>query len=115
VATPVLVSSWKFPARAAILLGLLAVAALPGAVAAAQYLQGVSLLQALYGGVPVAAVLGLAAVFAARRARFARSRSLRQDGTWLVRWARGLAFLGAYAGLTGALALGVYGVLRWAQ
>jgi hypothetical protein len=105
----------RVAARAAVVLGLLSLASLPAAVAAAEYMQGVSLLRALYVGVPFTAVLGLAAVGAARRARFARSRSVRQDGVGLVRAARSVAFLGAYAGVTAALALGVYGVLRWAQ
>jgi hypothetical protein len=108
-------SGGKAAARGAVVLGMLALAALPAAVAVAQYSQGIGLLRALYVGVPVAAVLGLAAIAAARRARFTRARSVRQEGAWLVRFARALAFLGAYAGLTGALALGVYGVLRWAQ
>jgi len=103
------------PTRTALLLGLLALAAIPVAVVAAERLQGVSLLRALYVGAPVAVVLGFAAVAAARRARFARNRSVRQQDGGAVIFARVVAFLGAYVGVTAALALGVYGILRWAQ
>ena len=103
------------PARVALVLGALAVLSIPAAVAAAQFLSGVSLLRALYVGVPVAAVLGLLAVAASRRARLALSRSLRPERRKLVRTARLVAWAGLYVGVTGALMLGVYGVLRWAQ
>ena len=100
-------------ARAAVLLGALAVIAIPAAVAAAQLTKGLRLLENLYVAVPVACILGLAAVSAARRARFQAARSVRSGGR--LRAARFLAWAGLYAGVTGALALGVYGVLRWAQ
>ena len=103
------------PARVALLLGALAVLAIPAGVAAAQFLSGVSLLRGLYVSAPVALVLGLLAVLASRRARFALSRSLHPERRRLVRTARIVAWAGLYAGVTGALALGVYGVLRWAQ
>ena len=103
------------PARAALLLGALAVLAIPAAVAAAQFLSGVALLRALYVGVPVALALGVLAVAASRRARTVLSRSLHPERRRLVRSARVVAWAGLYAGVTGALALGVYGVLRWAQ
>jgi hypothetical protein len=32
-----------------------------------------------------------------------------------IGFARVVAWAGAYAGITGALALAVYGILRWAQ
>jgi ABC-type transport system involved in cytochrome c biogenesis permease subunit len=102
-------------ARVAILLGALAVLAIPAAVAAAQYLSGIPLLRALYVGVPIAFALGLIAVLTSRRARLALSRSLHPERRKLVRSARVVAWAGLYVGVTGALALGVYGVLRWAQ
>ena len=74
-------SSSSGTARAGAFTGLLAVLAIPAAVVAAQVLNGVVLLRALYA----------------------------------VRTARILAWAGLYAGVTGALALGVYGVLRLAQ
>jgi hypothetical protein len=103
------------PARAALVLGALAVLAIPAAIAAAQFTAGVSLLRALYGAVPVAFVLGLLAAAASRRARLALGRSLHPERRKLVRSARVVAWAGLYVGVTGALALGVYGVLRWAQ
>jgi hypothetical protein len=103
------------PARFALLLGALAVLAIPGGVVAAQFLSGVSLLRSLYASVPVAFALGVLAVLLSRRARFALTRSLHPERRRLVRAARVFAWAGLYAGVTGALALGVYGVLRWAQ
>jgi hypothetical protein len=102
-------------ARAAILLGLLALAAIPAAVAASQYTSGLRLLESLYVAVPAAVVLGLLALGASRHARHVLARSLHPERRRLVRAARVFAWLGAYAGVTGALALGVYGILRWAQ
>jgi len=52
-------------------------------------------------------------VWAARRARLNAARTLSAAGG--VGFARVVAWSGAYAGLTGALALAVYGILRWAQ
>jgi hypothetical protein len=103
------------PARVALLLGALAVLAIPAGVAAAQFLSGVSLLRSLYVSVPAAFLLGLLAVLSSRRARFALTRSLHPERRRLVRFARVVAWAGLYVGVTGALALGVYGVLRWAQ
>ena len=59
-------SSWSAPA--AVFFGVLAALAVPGAVAAAQELSGVTLLHALYVGAPVSVALGLLALLCARRA-----------------------------------------------
>lgn len=109
-------TSTRGAAGAAVLLGTLAVLAIPAGVAAAQYLKGVELVRAVYVAVPVAVALALGAVGASRRARFALARSVRPDrGARLVRLGRTLAWTGMYVGITGALALGVLGVLRLAQ
>jgi len=100
-------------ARAAVLLGALAVIAIPVGVLAAQVSAQLRLLETLYVVVGVAAVLGLLALYAARRARLNAARTLSAAGG--VRLARAVAWAGAYAGITGALALAVYGILRWAQ
>jgi drug/metabolite transporter superfamily protein YnfA len=100
-------------ARAAVLLGALAVLAIPAGVVAAQVTSQLRLLETLYVVVPAALVLGLAALFAARRARLNAARTLSAAGG--VGFARFVAWAGAYAGVTGALALAVYGILRWAQ
>ena len=107
--------SSRVAARAAVLLGAVAVAAIPAGVAAAQVSSSLRLLETLYVVVPTALVLGLLAVASARRARFAAARSVRPGAAGPVRAARILAWAGLYAGVTGALALGVYGILRWAQ
>ena len=107
-------SSSNGPARAAGFFGALAALANPAGVLAAQLLHGVALIRALYVSVPVAVVLALIAVLASRRARFARARSVYADTKGRGRPSRFLAWLGLYAAVTGALALGIYGALRWA-
>jgi hypothetical protein len=107
--------SSKTAARAALLLGVLGVIAVPAAVAVAQSLASVSLLESLYVSAPVSAVLGLLALLASRRARLAASRSLKPGDAGPVRLGRIAAWAGLYVGVTAALALGVYGVLVWAQ
>jgi ABC-type transport system involved in cytochrome c biogenesis permease subunit len=101
-------------ARTAIVLGALAFATIPATVAAAQTTR-LRLLESLYIAVPAAVVLAFLALLAARRSRLALSRSLYPERRRLVRTARIVAWAGTYAGVTGALALAVYGVLRWAQ
>jgi hypothetical protein len=98
--------------RAAGLFGALGVLAIPGGVAAAQWVKGVALIRALYVSVPVAVILALIAVTASRRARLARERSVNVEGLGRRRPSRFLAWAGFYAAVTGALALGVYGALR---
>ena len=106
--------SSRAAARTAVFLGAVALLAIPAGIVAAQYLNGIALLRALYVAVPAACVLAVVAVACARRARFHAARSLR-GGSGSVRAARFLAWAGLYAGITGALALAVYGALRWAQ
>src|SRR3954463_7856350 len=105
-------SSSSGMARGGALAGLLAALAIPAAVVAAQVLNGVVLLRALYVGVPTAVVLALISLLFARRARLAQARRIDGRGGGAVRTARILAWAGLYAGLTGALALAVYGILR---
>jgi hypothetical protein len=107
-------SSNKRAARVAVLLGALAVLAIPAAVLAPKVSRA-SLLHALYVGVPVAAGLGILAFLASRRARFLAARSIDPQAAGPVRTARLVAWAGLYAGITGGLALGVYAALVWAQ
>jgi hypothetical protein len=100
-------------ARAAVLFGALAVLAIPAGIVAAQLSGRLRLLETLYAVVAAAFVLGLVALFAARRARLNAARAISSQGR--IGFARVVAFAGAYVGVTGALALAVYGVLRWAQ
>jgi hypothetical protein len=102
-------------AGAAALLGALALITLPAAVAATRFSDRLELLRTLYVAVPVAVVLALAGLGAERRARYRRARRVSPGGTALPRAARLLVFLAVYVSITAALALGVYGLLRWAQ
>ena len=99
-------------ARVSVALGALAVAALPAAVAASRYVPSVKLLEGLYAAVPAALLLGLLAVWAARRGRRASVLSLGRRGAKAARWGRGLAYLGLYVGAAGAIALGSFALLR---
>ena len=108
-------SSSKRAGSAAVVFGALAVLAIPAAVLGARHLNGVTLLRALYVAVPAACLFGLIAVLVARRARLAAARSVRPDAAAPGRFVRWLAWAGLYVGITGALALAVYGALRWAQ
>jgi len=99
-------------ARLAILFGALAILAVPAGVAASRFLEGVRLLEGLVIAVPVAFVLSLVAVSAARRARFRLDRSVFRKGARTVRAARFLAWTGLYVAVTAALALAFYAVLR---
>jgi hypothetical protein len=99
----------------AALLGLLSIAAIPCGVAAAQYSSNISLLQGLYVSVPIGIVLGLLAVLAARGARLHVARSVFGGRRWPARLAQVLAWAGLWIGVTGGVALAVYGALRWAS
>ena len=99
-------------ARLAAALGVVAVLAIPAAVAAAAFTTRVRLLPAVYVAVPVAFVVGLGAVAAYRRARAELERSVRRVAERPVRVARFLALAGLYLAVTGALALGFYGLLH---
>ena len=99
----------------AAVLGLLAAAAIAAGAAAAQYREDVTLLESLYASVPVALVLGLLAVLTARRARLNRARSVFAGRGVLARSAQVLAWLGLWVGVSGGVALAVYGALRWAS
>jgi hypothetical protein len=99
-------------ALTALVLGLLAIAAIPAAAVVAASRKEIGLLQAELVAVPAALLLGLLAVSASRRARYRLDRSVRRAGVGLVRAARVAAWTGVYLGLTGALALAFYGLLR---
>jgi hypothetical protein len=93
------------------LLGLLSVATVPAAIAYTHYANR-ELLQAEYA-VPAGFVLGIAALWLARRARRRSERTLgRVGGVRAGRWGRFLGGLGVYLALTAALAVGVYELLN---
>ena len=98
-------------AAASLIVGLLAVAVLPAAIAVAEREERFELIEAGYA-VPAALLLGLAAVWLARRARMRVERTLgRVGGLRLARVGRILGVLGIMLGLSGAISLGVYLVL----
>jgi hypothetical protein len=100
-------------AQLSVVLGGLAVAAIPGVVAASRWVPSVPLLRGLYAGVPAALLCGLLARGAARRARRALELSLgRCGGGRAARTGRVLAFLGVYVGAMGVIALASYTFLR---
>ena len=105
----------KAAAFAAVVLGTLAVLAIPVGVVVARVSSGLVLLHTLYVVVPLAGVFGLLALAASRRARLQLARSLHPERRRLVRSGRILAWAGIYCAVTGGLALAVYGVLHWAQ
>jgi hypothetical protein len=99
-------------AAVAAFFGLVAVFAVPAAAALAAYTTRVTLLRGVYVAVPVACGAALIAVSAYRRSRARLERSVRRAGVRVVRLARYLAFAGLYVAVTGALALGFYGLLH---
>ena len=91
-----------------LVLGLLAVAALPAAVAVSDRTARYSLLEAGFA-VPATAVLALGAVLLGRRGRRRQRLALNPvRGVRAARAGRLLGWLGVYLAATGALALGVY-------
>jgi hypothetical protein len=98
-------------ATGALAAGLLAVAALPAAIALAQVSARVKLTQAA-AGAPVAALLGVAALVLARRARRRSERTLgRAGGDGAARAGRILGVLGLCLAASAAIAIGFYGLL----
>ncbi|HEY2326177.1 MAG TPA: hypothetical protein VGH52_01695 [Gaiellaceae bacterium] len=87
-------------------------AAIPAGILASRFVVGVNLLQSLYYSVPVTLVIALLALWGARRARAQAQRTVFLDRAGPLRAAQRLAWLGLYLGVTAALAVAVYWVLR---
>ena len=100
------------PALWSVLLGLLAVAAIPVAVAYADRSPRVELIWAGVA-VPVAALLGLAALGAARAGRRRAEPTLRRSGARTAVVGRLLGLVGLVFAGTGAISLVVYAILSW--
>jgi hypothetical protein len=101
------------PAVSSVLLGLLATAALPAAVV---YAERSVRLELIWAGVavPVAFLLGLAALAAARAGRRrAQMTLLRRSGSATARLGRLLGLLGVLLAGTGTIALAVYAILTY--
>jgi len=93
--------------------GLASVAALPVAVYLTRFSERYELLHSAFV-VPLAAILGLAAITFARRAR--RRNALRLDGGRGIGLARAgglLGIIGLCISLAALVALGVYGLLEY--
>src|SRR5215207_3950253 len=92
-----------------LVLGLLATAAIPAAVAYADRSPRVELIWAGVA-VPVAALLGLAALGAARAGRRRAELTLRRSGARTAVVGRLLALIGLLFSGTGAISLAVYAI-----
>ena len=93
------------------LVGLLAVAVLPAAIAATRWSQRYELLHAA-AAIPVAALLGVLAILLARRARSRLAPTLgHARGTRTARLGRLLGLLAFLLALTAAGSVGVYAML----
>jgi hypothetical protein len=98
-------------ARASVLVGLLAVAVLPAAIATTRLSRTYELLHAA-AAIPVAAALGLLAILLARRARARLAPTLgHATGPRTARLGRLLGLLGSLLALTAAGSVAVYAVL----
>ena len=98
-------------ARASVLVGLLAVAAMPAAIAATRFSREYELLQAGFA-IPLALLLSVLAIALARRARSRLAPTLGHPrGTRTARLGRYLGILGLLLGLTAAGSLAVYWAL----
>ena len=100
------------PAVWSVILGLLATAAIPAAVAYADRSPRVELIWAGLA-VPVAALLGLAALGAARAGRRRAQLTLRRSGARVAVLGRFLGLFGLLFAGTGTISLVVYAILSW--
>jgi hypothetical protein len=99
-------------AVASVLVGLLAVVAVPAGVALSWYSRPVTLINSAYGSIPVGLLLGVSGVVLARRGREQSLWMLgRSGGEGAARAGRLLSLLGLCMALTAALAVGFYGLL----
>jgi hypothetical protein len=99
-------------ARASALLGLVATAALPATIAAAEVWGLLRLIEAS-AAIPVAFVFGVAAIVLARGARERVRRTIGRVGGERLAWVgRALGALGVALALSGAIAVGFYYLLQ---
>jgi hypothetical protein len=98
-------------ASLALLLGFIAVAAVPAAVVLSRQTAGITLLDAVWA-IPVAAVCGVGALFMARGARGRIRRTLeRAGGRGRIRLGKVLAIAGICVALSASIAVGFYELL----
>jgi hypothetical protein len=95
--------------------GLVSTLAIPAAVIGTRYSASYELLQAGFA-IPLAVVLGIAAVILARRARALDRATLgRTGGSRAARLGRFLGILGLCIASSATIALAVYALLRWSE
>ena len=100
-------------AFASVVAGLAGIAAWPAAIGLARQSTRVDLVYAGAGAVVAGALLGIAAVLFARRARRRIQRTLGRSGrARTARLGRFLGLLAVCLAITGALALGFFGLLQ---
>jgi len=99
-------------AWASVVLGALALAAIPVATLLARRVVSVDLVRALAVAVAAAFVLGLAGISTSRRARFCVERSLSRRWERTARVGRLLVLAGLYVALVAALSLGFYELVQ---
>lgn len=98
-------------ARASVVSGALAVAALPAGLALAAYSSTVDLTESAVA-IPLAGALGIAAIVLARSARRRSELTLgRVGGLGLARTGSILGILGIYLAVMAALSVGFFGLL----
>jgi hypothetical protein len=98
-------------ASLAVLVGLVATVAVPGAILFSRQTHGIVLLDAAWA-IPVAAVCGVAALLFVRGARGRIRQTLeRAGGSGRIRTAKILAIAGICFALSGSIAVGVYELL----
>jgi ABC-type uncharacterized transport system permease subunit len=96
-----------------VLLGLLALATLPAAIAVTERVNGLSLVEAGFA-IPAAILFGLGAVVIGRKVRRRSRQTLGEvPGTRVARLGRILGYVALYLALTAALAVGFYAVLTY--
>ncbi len=96
-----------------LLTGVASVVALPGAIYLSRFSERYELLHAGFV-IPIAAVLGLASITLARRARMRTVLALgRGGGDGVVRAGRVLGIVGVCMALAALVSLGVYGLLEY--
>jgi hypothetical protein len=98
-------------ASLAVLLGLVAVGAVPAAIVLSRHLPGLVLLDAAWA-IPIAFAFGIAALLFARGAKGTILRTLERAGGGVrIRTGRILAVAGICVALSGSIAIGFYELL----
>ena len=98
-------------AWASVVLGLVALVAVPLGAFLGEHTGSLDLLRSIMVAVGTSFLCGLVGVSTVRRARFRLERSLTRSGERTLRVGRLLVFLGLYLASVGAIALAFYGIV----